>query len=74
MTMPNLSRRGFLGIFRTETPEEPKAKQFSLDSFYAKRGKPPTSLNVSLRRDLPEVETTRVGVPDLIPKATKTDE
>ncbi|MCA9630297.1 MAG: hypothetical protein KC766_21655 [Myxococcales bacterium] len=72
--MANLSRRGFLGLFRQESSKKADAEEFSLDSFYAKRGKPPTSLNVELRRDLPAVETTQVGVPDLIPKATKSDE
>ncbi|MCA9627035.1 MAG: hypothetical protein KC766_05200 [Myxococcales bacterium] len=69
--MPNLSRRGFLGLLK---PAQEQAASFSLDRFYSKRGTPPSSLVVELRQGLPSVDTTQVGVPDLIPEESKRDD
>lgn len=83
MSPPNkVSRRGFLGLFREDASGQapaadvpadapqpvvaPRAQGFSLEAFYAARV-PATELHVTLAANLPRVETTRVGVPDLVP-------
>ncbi len=72
--MSKTSRRGFLGLFSGASAPKPEPKSFSLDAFYAKRGAPPKTLEVKLRSGLPAVETTNIGVPDLIPEETPSDD
>lgn len=67
-----LGRRSLLAHLLGEPAEAPKAKEgFSLDAFYAKRAEDPDARAlpvVELRRGLPEIETTQVGLcPEIEP-------